>query len=267
MSAYPALRNRTSVQPGRWVLNIRMNQAVVRRMLADPPVSVASQPTIERWLETQVIERTRRLEEERTETLRLLAVAAEYRDDDTFRHTERVGIMAAEIGARLELGPEQVRLLREAAPLHDVGKIAIPDSILLKPDKLTAEEHETMKTHAAHGARLMCGSSSPVLRMAAEIAATHHEWWDGSGYPCGLAGERIPLVGRIVAVADVFDALTHDRPYKAAWPVAQSIARIERAAGSQFDPRMVDAFLRCHLQVDSRPAAEPGRGPSLRLAN
>jgi putative two-component system response regulator len=236
-------------------------------MLADPPVSVASQPTIERWLEAQVIERTRQLEEERTETLRLLAVAAEYRDDDTFRHTERVGIMAAEIAARLELGPEQVRLLREAAPLHDVGKIAIPDSILLKPGSLTAEELDTMKTHSSHGARLLCACSSPVLRMAAEIAATHHEWWDGSGYPCGLAGERIPIMGRIVAVADVFDALTHDRPYKPAWPVAQAIARIERAAGSQFDPRVVDAFLRCHLQAASRLEGERRDRPSLRLAN
>ncbi|HUB36221.1 MAG TPA: HD domain-containing phosphohydrolase, partial [Solirubrobacteraceae bacterium] len=115
--------------------------------------------------------------------------------------------------------------------------------------------------------RLLCACSSPVLRMAAEIAATPHEWWDGSGYPCGLAGERIPMVGRIVAIADVFDALTHDRPYKPAWPVAQAIARIERAAGTQFDPRVVDAFLRCHLQAGVRDQAEHQAKPSLRLAN
>jgi len=198
------------------------------------------------WLETAVAERTRELEDARAETLQRLALAAEYRDEDTFQHTERVGVTAAEIGARLGLGEEQVGFLRLAAPLHDVGKIAIPDSILLKPGKLSAQEYELMKTHAACGARLLSGSGSPVLQMAAVIAATHHECWDGTGYPAGLAGEAIPLVGRVVAVADTFDALTHDRPYKSAWPVDRAIAEIQRAAGSQFDPRVVTAFLAMH---------------------
>jgi PAS domain S-box-containing protein len=197
-------------------------------------------------LETKVDERTRELEDARAETLQRLAVAAEYRDDDTSQHTERVGVTAAQIAARLGLGAEQIRLLREAAPLHDVGKLAISDTILLKPGKLTPQEYEVMTTHAALGARLLSGSSSPVLRMATVIAASHQERWDGSGYPAGLAGEAIPLVGRVVAVADVFDALTHDRPYKSAWPVEQAIAEIGRASGSQFDPRVVAAFLTMH---------------------
>jgi PAS domain S-box-containing protein len=206
------------------------------------------------WLETKVAERTRELEDARAETLQRLAVAAEYHDDDTFQHTKRVGVTAAELAARLGLGEDQVGFLRLAAPLHDVGKLAIPDRILLKPGKLSAQEYEVMKTHAALGVRLLSGSGSPVLQMAAVIAATHHERWDGTGYPTGLAGEAIPLVGRVVAVADVFDALTHDRPYKSAWPVERAIAEIQRAAGSQFDPRVVAAFLA--MRRDAPGAAE-----------
>jgi PAS domain S-box-containing protein len=214
-------------------------------------------------LEAEVAERTRELEDSRTKMLHRLALAAEYRDDDTFQHTQRVGQTSAEIAARLELGSEQILRLREAAPLHDVGKIAIPDCILLKPGKLTAQEFEVMKTHAALGARLLDGSGSPVLQMATIIAASHHERWDGSGYPNGLAGEEIPLVGRVVAVADVFDALTHDRPYKSAWPVEQAVEEIRRGAGSQFDPLVVAAFLAIH--GGPAQAAEPaGRGAPLR---
>jgi PAS domain S-box-containing protein len=200
-------------------------------------------------LEARVAERTRELDAARAETLQLLASAAEYRDDDTSKHTERVGVSAAEIAERLGLDAEQIGLLREAAPLHDVGKLAISDTILLKPGKLTAQEYEVMKTHAELGARLLSGSKSPVLRMAAVIAAAHHERWDGRGYPAGLAGKAIPLVGRIVAVADVFDALTHDRPYKSAWPPHEAVAEIQRGAGSQFDARVVAAFLMIQSDV------------------
>jgi len=211
-------------------------------------------------LETEVAERTRELNVSRAETLQRLAVAAEYHDEETSQHTERVGVTAEQIAVKLALDAEQIKLLREAAPLHDVGKLAIPDSILLKPGKLTVQEFEVMKTHAAFGARLLSDSSSPVLQMAAVVAASHHERWDGTGYPGGLAGEDIPLVGRVVAVADVFDALTHDRPYKSAWPVEQAIAEIQRTAGSHFDPRVAAAFLTMH-----KDAAAPANSPARRV--
>jgi PAS domain S-box-containing protein len=202
-------------------------------------------------LEKLVAERTRELDDARAETLRQLAIAAEYRDDETYQHTERVGHIASRLALGLGLPAGQVTLLRHAAPLHDVGKLAIPDCILLKPGRLTPEEFEVMKTHAELGARLLSSGSSRVLHTAAVIAATHHERWDGNGYPKGLSGEAIPLVGRIVAVADVFDALTHDRPYKWAWSVQRARAEIERSAGGQFDPRVVASFLALREDLDT----------------
>jgi HD-GYP domain-containing protein (c-di-GMP phosphodiesterase class II) len=208
------------------------------------------------WLEKEVAERTRELVDARAETLQRLAVAAEFHDDETAQHTRRVGSSAAHIAERLGLDAEQVRLLEEAAPLHDVGKLAIPDRILLKRGKLSSSEYDVMKTHAAFGARVLSGSSAPVLQMAAVIAVSHHERWDGTGYPRGLAGEAIPLVGRVVAVADVYDALTHSRPYKPEWSAARAIAEIRRGAGSQFDPRVVEAFLTIHMDtVDTSKTA------------
>jgi PAS domain S-box-containing protein len=202
-----------------------------------------------KWLEAEVSERTRELVEARAETLQRLAVAAEYHDDETAEHTKRVGVSAAEIATRIGFDAGQASLMGEAAPLHDVGKLAIPDRILLKRGRLSTEEFDVMKTHAALGARVLSGSSAPVLQMAAVIAASHHERWDGTGYPRGLAGKDIPLVGRVVAVADVFDALTHGRPYKPAWPADRALAEIRREAGRQFDPRVVAAFLA--LQIDT----------------
>lgn len=201
-------------------------------------------------LEAKVQERTRdlekrtqELEQSQLETLQRLALAAEYRDDDTGLHTKRVGLMSAQIAHVLGLPQAQVDLMMRAAPLHDVGKIGITDAILLKPDKLTDDEFSAMKEHAAIGAKMLSGSTSPWLRMAEEIALSHHERWDGRGYPQKLSGEDIPLVGRIVAVADVFDALTHERPYKKAWAVEDAVAEIESKSGTQFDERVVNAFL------------------------
>ena len=194
-------------------------------------------------LEAKVRERTRELEGAQIEIIERLARAAEFRDDNTGQHTARVGQMAALIAKQIGLPDAQVSLIRRAAPLHDVGKIGIPDSILLKLGKLTAEEFEVVKTHTVIGARILSGSNFPIMRLAEEIAFSHHERWDGSGY-AGISRDAIPLAGRIVTVADVFDALTQQRPYKDAWSVDDAVSEIERQSGRQFDPVLVDAFLR-----------------------
>jgi putative two-component system response regulator len=197
-----------------------------------------------RLLEERVHEKTAELEESRLEILERLSLAAEYRDDDTGAHTQRVGITSAMLAETLRLADSEVQCIRRAAPLHDIGKIGIPDAILLKPGKLTPPEFEIMKTHTTIGAKMLSGSQSQFLQRAEEIALFHHERWDGNGYSPGLHGDLIPLNGRIVAVADVFDALTHDRPYKQAWNLEDAIAEIRSQRGKQFDPEIVDAFLR-----------------------
>jgi putative two-component system response regulator len=147
-----------------------------------------------------------------------------------------------------------VGLIERAAPLHDVGKIGIPDAILLKPDRLDEQEWELMKTHTTIGARLLASSNDPLLHLAEEIALGHHERWDGSGYPNGFSGEAIPVQARIVAVTDVFDALTHQRPYKPAWTLEAAVAEIDSQRGRQFAPDVVDAF----LEVTAKGAGESG---------
>jgi putative nucleotidyltransferase with HDIG domain len=216
---------------------LRINTLLETRFLY---LQIQSQNQI---LEAKVRDRTRELESAQIEIIERLARAAEFRDDNTGQHTERVGQMAALLARQVGLPDPQVSLIRRAAPLHDVGKIGIPDSILLKLGKLTPDEFELVKTHTTIGARILSGSRFTILRLAEEIAFNHHERWDGDGY-AGVAGSAIPLAGRIVAVADVFDALTQNRPYKAAWPVNDAIAEMERQRGKQFDPALVDAFLR-----------------------
>ena len=207
-------------------------------------------------LEAKVRDRTRELEAAQIEIIERLARAAEFRDDNTGQHTERVGQMAALLAKGIGLPDPQVSLIRRAAPLHDVGKIGIPDSILLKLGKLTHDEFLIVKTHTTIGARILSGSRFTILRLAEEIAFNHHERWDGDGY-AGITGAAIPLAGRIVAVADVFDALTQKRPYKAAWPIDDAMAEIERQRGKQFDPALVDAFMRMLEQREPQaPAAE-----------
>jgi response regulator RpfG family c-di-GMP phosphodiesterase len=197
---------------------------------------------LEGVIAAQAVSRRRELESAQLEGLRRLAQAAEYRDDNTHEHTQRVGHLAALLTSRVGLGDRMVWLVRQAAPLHDIGKIAIPDSILLKPGRLDDEEFEVVKTHALLGARVLAGTESELLEVAERIVRCHHERWDGSGYPEGLVGEDIPAVGRIVHVADVFDVLVHERPYKDSWTVEAAAEEIRAGAGTQFDPDVVQAF-------------------------
>ena len=222
-------------------------------------------------LERMVKERTAQLEASHQNVIHCLARAAEFRDDDTGRHVLRVGCYAAIIARQLGWDEGKVQMLQQAAQLHDVGKIGIPDSILTKPGKLTTEEFETIqkhcgfgkrifesltesewsqwRTHAELGQKILGDCTSPVLEMAAQIALTHHERWDGTGYPIGLAGEDIPLVGRITAVADVFDALSTKRSYKPAFPLEKCFSILTEGRGGHFDPQVLDAFFAARERI------------------
>ncbi len=217
-------------------------------------------------LEEQVRLRTAELVLSRQEAIHCLARAGEYRDDDTGYHVTRVGRYAALIAQELGFDEETVELIEQAAQLHDVGKIGIPDAILHKPGKLDPQEFDLMRahcgigrriinplsneesirlmTHATVGMQIMGSTNSPVLKLAAVIAASHHEKWDGTGYPHGIAGDKIPLEGRIVAVADVFDALSSARPYKKAFPIEKCLQILREGRGTHFDPNVLDAFFR-----------------------
>ena len=193
-------------------------------------------------LEANVRARTDDLERARLELLERLAVAAEYRDDNTQEHAQRVGRTVAMLGNAMGLTVGEVEVLLRAAPLHDIGKIGVPDAILLKSAPLTSEEFSVMRAHTMIGAEILSGSEFATLQTAERIAASHHERWDGGGYPRGLAREEIPRAARLAAVADVFDALVHERPYKLAWPLEQAIDEILSLRGTHFDPDVVAAF-------------------------
>jgi putative two-component system response regulator len=224
-----------------------------------------------RDLERQVQRRTAELATSRLELILCLARAAEFRDNETGHHVVRVGRYAELIARQLGLDERFVELISHAAPLHDMGKVGIPDSVLMKPGKLTPDEFETMRKHSVFGKRtfepmssdeyrtfkshtfmgekIMDVQSSPIITVSAAIALTHHEKWDGTGYPLGLKGEQIPLVGRITAVADVFDALSSKRPYKPAFELDRCFKIIEEGRGTHFDPEVLDAFLACREAV------------------
>jgi response regulator RpfG family c-di-GMP phosphodiesterase len=203
-------------------------------------------------LRNAVRERTGEFDTAR-ESLSILAAIADFHDDDSYQHARRVGVGAALIAQALDLDEQFVATIRDAAPLHDIGKVGISRRILLKPDKLTPAEWMHMMRHVEIGARILAPARSPVLRLAAEIAGTHHERWDGNGYVAGLVGAEIPLAGRITALADVWDTLTHERPYKAAWDEDRALAEIDAQAGAHFDPRIVEAF----RAIDRRQLDEP----------
>ncbi len=194
-------------------------------------------------LEHEVRRRTADLHESQLEVVRRLGRAAESRDYGTGMHITRMSRIAHLIARAARMDPDECELLLHAAPMHDIGKIGIPDAILLKPGLLDPDEWEEMKRHTTIGAELLAGSHSPVVQLGEVIALTHHERWDGSGYPHGLAGDATPLVGRISAIADVFDALISERPYKDAWDHQSAANEISSQAGRQFDPELVDLFL------------------------
>lgn len=193
-------------------------------------------------LEQAVAQRTQELVDTRLEIVRRLGKACEFRDNETGAHIERMSRYSYVLARKAGLSDAQATLVLNAAPMHDVGKIGIPDAILLKPGKLTPEEFEVIKKHPAIGAHILSGSDSPLIKLAEMIAHTHHEKWDGSGYPCGLKGEAIPIEGRIVAIADVFDALTAIRPYKKAWDVNEAADFILQNASTHFDPGLTYLF-------------------------
>lgn len=190
----------------------------------------------------------------RIEMLERLAVTAELRDDSTGEHSYRVGKLAALLGQEFGCDDDTCYMIELAARLHDIGKIGVPDAILLKADKLNDAERQIMRTHTTVGAELLSKSNIPQMQMAEEIARHHHEWWDGTGYPGNLSGSAIPLAARITALADVFDALTHKRPYKIAWPVQAALDEIAELKGAQFDPQLTDLFIVLiqRLQADYR---------------
>jgi len=217
-------------------------QARIKNMLtlSDAQKKLAGRST---WLAEEVRRATLEILDRERETVVRLSRAAEYRDPDTGAHILRMAHYSALIARELGLSVSDQTLLLEAAPMHDIGKVGIPDAILLKPDRLTEHEMSVMRSHPLLGYKLLNGSASKVLQAGAEIALGHHEKFDGSGYPAGLVGEAIPIFSRIVAVADVFDALTSERPYKKAWTMEQSIGFLKANSGSHFDPACVEAFL------------------------
>ncbi len=193
--------------------------------------------------------RVEELLETRLQIVQTLGLAAEYKDNETGLHVIRMSRYTQLLARAAGFSDADAERILHAAPMHDVGKIGIPDAILRKPGKLDADEWEVMQTHAAIGGRIIGQHSSGLLKMAHDIAVSHHEKWDGSGYPAGLAGTDIPLEGRIVAIADVFDALTSERPYKKAWPVEQAVQLLRDEAGKHFDPELVPLFIELLPQV------------------
>jgi len=225
------------------LLKMKESQDEVKRYQAELEEMVAVRTSALKMALENVKESQRTILSAHLETIHRLASAAEFKDEETADHIQRMSRYCALLAAKLGLPDAEVDLVLQASPMHDIGKIGIPDSILLKPAKLTPEEWEVMKKHTIFGARILGESSFELLRVGEIIALSHHEKWDGSGYPKGLAGDDIPLYGRICAVADVFDALTSKRPYKEAFSNQKSLEIMGAGRGSHFDPRLLDVFM------------------------
>ncbi len=239
-------RDLEAVLDGRPQLSRRM-LGTLARSLTEAKEELAAQNNV---LDRRVREKTRQLRETQLEVIRRLGRAAEFRDDDTGLHISRMSHLCVRLAQAAGLDQEACDLILHAAPMHDIGKIGIPDRVLLKPGKLDDEEWEIMKSHTLIGAELLSGSESPVMQLAQVIALNHHEKWDGRGYPNGIKEEEIPLEARIATVCDVFDALISERPYKKAWAVEDAKALIKEQAGRDFDPRLAGLFIDLGSEVE-----------------
>ncbi len=233
------------------LLRVKQAQDAIKRHQQELEVKVEQRTAALRRALEQEGKLRRQMHEAHVEVLHLMAAACEHRDDDTGAHIHRMSRYCELLARVAGLLPQEIETIRLASPLHDVGKIGLPDSILLKPGKLTAEEFDQMKQHTVMGERILSAASSELVKAGRLIAISHHERWDGSGYPHGQAGEAIPLWGRICAVADVFDALTSQRPYKRAFGNGEAFAILSEGRGQHFDPRLVDLFIQHRTEVES----------------
>jgi len=235
----------------KWLLELKTAQDQLRRSKATLEDTVQLRTRELRDALEEVTRAQREIQGAHLDTIRRLTLAAEYKDHDTAGHIERIGRYSQVVGMAMHLQPGIVDLLLHAAPMHDVGKLGIPDHILLKPGPLDAEERRIMNTHTTIGGQILTGSTSAVIQMGERVAMTHHEKWDGSGYPHGMPGEQIPLEARICSVVDFFDALTMDRPYRKAVPNDKVVEMILEETGTSFDPAVVDVFLEVRPDLEA----------------
>jgi putative two-component system response regulator len=242
----------------RWLLELKAAHDDLVASRANLEATVERRTRDLRRALEEVTAAQRRIQEVHLDTIYRLTLAAEYKDHDTAGHIERIGRYSEVLARGMHLAPTFIDTIRHAAPMHDVGKLGIPDHILLKPGPLTTEEREIMNTHTTIGAQILAGSTSPVIQMGHGIALAHHERWDGAGYPNGLQAGGIPIEGRICAVVDFFDALTFDRPYRRAVPNATVFDMMRLEEGTRFDPDVLDVFFSVKDEIEEIQAAESG---------
>jgi putative two-component system response regulator len=234
----------------KWLLELKTAQDLLRRSKENLERTVEDRTRELRHALEDVTRAQREIQGAHLDTIRRLTLAAEYKDHDTAGHIERIGRYSQVVGMAMHLQPGNVDLLLHAAPMHDVGKLGIPDNILLKPGPLTPEERIVINTHTTIGGQILAGSTSPVIQMGERVALTHHEKWNGTGYPNGLSENEIPLEARICSVVDFFDALTMDRPYRKAVPNDEVVEMIWSEKGTSFDPAVVEVFVKVRQDLE-----------------
>ena len=234
----------------RWLLELKAAQDALMVSQATLEATVERRTSELRHALEDVTHAQRLIQDGHLDTIRRLTLAAEYKDHDTAGHIERIGRYSEVMAHAMHLAPAFIDTLRHAAPMHDVGKLGIPDHILLKPGPFTSEERTIMNTHTIIGAQILSGSSSPVIQMGERVARSHHEKWDGTGFPNGIVGEEIPMEARICTVVDFFDAITMDRPYRAAVPNDEVVEMMLLEVGTRFDPGIMDVFLAVRPEIE-----------------